>query len=81
MVFGQLYIAPLLSEFLFRFPDIKLNLSMDDKVVVLVRDGLDMVLRIGDLPDSNLVARKLSVCRSVLCGSPAYFEKHGIQRY
>ncbi len=77
MVFGQLYIAPLLSEFLLRFPDIKLNLSMDDKVVDLVRDGLDMVLRIGALPDSSLVARKLSVCRSVLCGSPAYFKKHG----
>jgi DNA-binding transcriptional LysR family regulator len=77
MVFGQLYIAPLLSEFLLRFPDIKLNLSMDDNVVDLVKDGLDMVLRIGVLPDSNLVARKLSRCRSVLCGTPGYFEKHG----
>jgi DNA-binding transcriptional LysR family regulator len=77
MVFGQLYIAPLLSEFLLRFPDIKLNLSMDDKVVDLVSNGLDMVLRIGALPDSSLVARKLSVCRSVLCASPGYFKKHG----
>ena len=77
MVFGQLHIAPLLSEFLIRFPNIKLSLSMDDKVVDLVQDGLDMVLRIGELSDSNLVARKLSRCRSVLCGSPSYFKKHG----
>lgn len=77
MVFGQLHIAPLLSEFLHRFPDIKLNLSMDDKVVDLVEDGLDMVLRIGALSDSNLVARKLSPCRSVLCASPGYLEKYG----
>ena len=77
MVFGELHIAPLLSEFLLRYPDIKLNLSMDDNVVDLVKDGLDMVLRIGALPDSSLVARKLSPCRSVLCGSPGYFKKHG----
>lgn len=77
MVFGQLHIAPLLSEFLLRFPEIKLNLSMDDNVVDLVKDGLDMVLRIGALTDSNLVARKLSPCRSVLCGSPGYFKKYG----
>jgi len=77
MVFGQLHIAPLLSEFLDRFPDIKLNLSLDDNVVDLVKDGLDMVLRIGALSDSNLVARKLSPCRSVLCGSPDYFKKYG----
>lgn len=76
MVFGQLHIVPLLSEFLLRFPDIKLNLSMDDNVVDLVKEGLDMVLRIGALSDSSLVARKLSVCRSVLCGSPGYFKKH-----
>lgn len=77
MVFGQLHIAPLLSEFLHRFPDIKIHLLMDDKVVDLVEDGLDMVLRIGALSDSNLVARKLSACRSVLCASPKYFKKYG----
>jgi DNA-binding transcriptional LysR family regulator len=76
-VFGQLHIAPLLSEFLLRFPDIKLNIMMDDNVVDLVKDGLDMVLRIGVLSDSNLVARKLSKCRSVLCTSPGYFKKYG----
>ncbi len=77
MVFGELHIAPLLSEFLRLYPDIKLNLSMDDKVVDLVKDGLDMTLRIGALSDSNLVARKLSPCHSVLCASPGYLEKYG----
>ena len=50
---------------------------MVDNVVDLVKDGLDMVLRIGALPDSSLVARKPSPCRSVLCRSPGYFKKHG----
>jgi DNA-binding transcriptional LysR family regulator len=76
MVFGQLHIAPLLSEFLHLFPDIKLTVSMDDRIVDLVEEQLDMVIRIGALSDSNLVARKLSPCRSVLCASPRYFEKY-----
>lgn len=77
MVFGELHIAPLLSEFLLRFPDIKLILSMDDNVVDLLQDGLDMVVRIGKLSDSNLIARKLSACRSVLCASPGYLKRQG----
>jgi len=75
MVFGRLHIAPLLSEFLQCYPDIKLTVSMDDRVVDLVQEGLDMVLRIGALSDSNLIARKLSPCRSVICASPGYLEK------
>lgn len=50
---------------------------MDNKVVDLLEDGLDMVLRIGALSDSNLIARKLSPCRSVLCASPGYLNKYG----
>lgn len=78
MVFGQRHIAPLLGEFLQRYPAIKLTLSLDDRVVDLYEEGLDMVLRIGALADSNLVARKLSPCRSVLCASPEYLARHGI---
>ncbi|WP_428431159.1 substrate binding domain-containing protein [Photobacterium chitinilyticum] len=74
MVFGRLHIAPLLSEFLRDYPDIKLTLSMDDRVTDLVEEGLDMVLRIGALSDSNLIARKLSPCRSVICASPGYLK-------
>ena len=77
MVFGRLHIAPLLSEFMLNFPDIKLTLIMDDKVVDLVEEGLDMALRIGALPDSSLIARKLSPCRSVVCASPNYLKKYG----
>jgi DNA-binding transcriptional LysR family regulator len=59
------------------FPDIKLTLSMDDRLVDLLDEGLDMVVRIGALADSNLVARKLSPCRSVICASPGYLDKFG----
>ncbi|GAB3518363.1 LysR family transcriptional regulator [Photobacterium alginatilyticum] len=77
MVFGQRHIAPLLGEFLRRYPDIKLSLSLDDRLVDLVEEGVDMVLRIGALSDSNLIARKLSPCRSVVCASPGYLEING----
>lgn len=77
MVFGRLHIAPLLGEFMLDFPDIKLTLSMDDRLVDLLDEGLDMVVRIGALADSNLVARKLSPCRSVICASPGYLDKFG----
>lgn len=77
MVFGQLHISPLLSEFLGHYPSISLSLSMDDQLVDLIDNGLDVVIRIGALSDSNLVARKLSPCHSVLCASPGYLKTHG----
>jgi len=78
MVFGRLHVAPLISEFLDLYPQISLHLSLDDKVVNIQEQGLDMVLRIGDLPDSSLVASKLSPCRSVMCASPEYLKKFGV---
>lgn len=78
MVFGQQHIAPLLSEFVVRYPEIKLDVSLDDKVVDLLEAGLDMVIRVGALPDSSLVAVKLSKCRSILCASPQYLARHGV---
>lgn len=80
MVFGQQHIAPLLSEFVARYPEIKLDVSLDDRVVDLLEAGLDMVIRIGALPDSSLVAVKLSQCRSMLCASPQYLARHGVPK-
>ena len=79
-VFGQRHIAPLLSEFSRLYPAINLEVSLDDRVVDLLKDGLDMVVRIGKLPDSSLVAVKLAPCHSLLCASPQYLEQHGHPR-
>ena len=77
MVFGQMHIVPLLAEFLAQYPDIKLTIAMDDQHVDVVKAGLDMVIRIGALTDSSLIAKKLAPCHSVLCASPAYFKRCG----
>lgn len=77
MSFGRLHIAPLVSTFLAEYPDIQLTMTMDDKMVDLVEGGFDIAIRIGDLPDSSLVARRIAPCRSVVCASPEYVERHG----
>ncbi|QYJ91542.1 LysR family transcriptional regulator [Shewanella halotolerans] len=79
-VFGQRHIAPLLSEFSRQYPAINLEVSLDDRVVDLLKEGLDMVVRIGDLPDSSLVALKLAPCHSLLCTSPDYLARQGHPR-
>ncbi|MCP3129517.1 LysR family transcriptional regulator [Shewanella sp. KJ2020] len=76
MVFGRLYIAPLIAEFLRRYPDIQLQMQMDDKTTDLISGGLDLAIRIGELPDSSLIARKLAPCLSVICASPEYLTRH-----
>ncbi len=77
MVFGRLHIAPLVSGFLLEHPDIKLDMVMDDQMVDLVEGGFDMAIRIGHIPDSSLIQRRLAPCRSVLCASPAYINRYG----
>jgi len=78
MVFGRLYIAPLIAEFLKRYPDIQLQMQMDDKTTDLIAGGFDLAIRIGELPDSSIIARKIAPCLSVICASPAYLAQHGL---
>ncbi|MFV0596445.1 LysR substrate-binding domain-containing protein [Shewanella sp.] len=78
MVFGRLYIAPLIAEFLKRYPNIQLQMQMDDKTTDLIAGGFDLAIRIGELPDSSLIARKIAPCVSVICASPAYLAQHGL---
>jgi len=77
MSLGRLYIAPLIPEFLKRYPKITIEMVMDDKVADLIGEGFDIAIRGGDLPDSSLIARKLAPLRNVLCASPEYIKKHG----
>ncbi|MEP7456417.1 LysR family transcriptional regulator [Phyllobacterium sp. SB3] len=67
-----------LPKFLSLYPDLKLDLHLDDRRVDIVREGFDLAIRGSDkLEDSSLIARKLAVMPHVLCGAPSYFEKHG----
>lgn len=77
MSFGVLHIAPFIAEFLETYPLVEINLSLEDQMVDLIDGGFDMAIRIGHLPDSNLVAKRIAPCYSVLCASQDYLDKHG----
>ncbi|XLM20075.1 LysR family transcriptional regulator, partial [Chromobacterium piscinae] len=72
MVFGRLHVSPLVAAFLRRYPDIQLDMAMDDRMVDLVEGGYDLAVRIGNLPGNSMVARRIAPCRVVMCASPDY---------
>jgi len=78
MSFGILHVAPLLPAFQARYADLAVNMVLDDRQTDLVDEGFDLAIRIGELPDSTLVARRLGPCRHVVCGSPEYFAGLGL---
>ncbi len=77
MSFTILHLAPVMHEFLERFPGVSLELDLDDGQADLVEGGYDLIVRIGKLKDSNLVARRIAPARIVVCASPGYLAKHG----
>ncbi|NMO21277.1 LysR family transcriptional regulator [Pyxidicoccus fallax] len=77
MTFGLMQVVPAVPEFLARYPEIELDLQLDDRVVDLVEQGFDVTVRIAQLPDSSLVARKLASCRRVICATREYLRRHG----
>ena len=77
MSFGILHLGPALADFSRRFPDVTLDVSLDDRFVNLVAEGIDVAVRIGTLTDSSLVARRLGITRAVACASPGYLAEHG----
>ncbi|MEM8813677.1 MAG: LysR family transcriptional regulator [Pseudomonadota bacterium] len=75
--FGRLHIAPLLGTFLDSNPDLSINLMLSDDMVDIVGEGFDLAIRIAELSDSSLVARRLAPARRVLCAAPSYLARHG----
>lgn len=77
MTFGLQRVAPAIADFLKEFPDITVDLHLDDRRTDLVELGIDVALRIARLPDSSLRARRLLPIRSHIVASPAYLDRHG----
>ncbi len=78
--FGIRHLGPVLAEFARAHPALAIEIALDDRFVDLVEEGFDLALRIGELPDSSLIARLLAPIRLVLCAAPAYLERHGAPR-
>lgn len=74
---GMHFVMPVLDQFCARHPLITLEIGMGDRLVDLVREGVDCVLRVGELSDSTMVARRVALLEQVTCASPAYLAAHG----
>src|SRR4051812_9792529 len=77
VVFGQQFIAPLLDELLHAFPELNVQLSLTDRFVDLIDEGMDLAIRVGSLSDSRLIARRLCTNHRVLVASSTYLEHRG----
>lgn len=78
--FGRRHVAPIVSAFLNEYPDVRVELSLNDRNLDLIEEGLDLAVRIGPLADSSLVARHVGSVRRVVVASPAYLARRGVPR-
>ena len=79
-VMGRRIVLPALSDFHSRFPEVVVDINLDDLIVDVIEDGYDVVLRLGELEDSGLQARSIGPHSFTTCASPAYLACHGIPR-
>ena len=80
VLFGRRYIAPIVSDFLRRHPQVSADLLFVDRTVNLVEEGMDVAARIGHLADSTLIAIPVGKVRRVVCASPEYLQRRGTPR-
>lgn len=80
VVFGRLHVLPVVIGFLRAYPDIDIRMALADRVVNILEEPIDLAVRIGHLPDSNLVARRVGFVRRVISASPAYLAERGTPR-
>lgn len=78
VVFGRWHLLPIIEEFLKAYPDIDVQLTLSDGIINLLDEHVDLALRIGDLPDSNLIATRIGAIGRIVCASPDYLARRGV---
>jgi DNA-binding transcriptional LysR family regulator len=78
VLFGKMFVLPAVVEYLRRYPAMEVSALFLDRVVNLLEEGLDVGIRIGELPDSSMKAIRVGSVRRVLCAAPGYLKKHGV---
>lgn len=81
MTFGIRELGPVMPKFIARYPELVVELELNDRRVDLMEEGYDVSLRISPLVDSSLIARQLAPVRRLVVGTPAYFDKHGVPKH
>lgn len=76
--FGCMHVAPVVRDYLTQYPEVAIHCWFIDRKVNLVDEGVDVAVRIGELPDSSLQAIRVGNVRQVLCAAPAYLQRHGV---
>jgi DNA-binding transcriptional LysR family regulator len=77
IVFGRLHVLPVVTAFLAAYPEVDIRLTLSDRITQLVDEHIDLAVRIGNLPDSSMIAIRIGSIRHVVCASPAYLAAHG----
>ena len=80
-MFGCLYISPVIAEFLATYPEIELDLKFSERMLDLVEEGIDIAIRLGDLKDSSMIAKRLGYDDLIIVASPSYLAKHSIPQH
>ena len=80
IVFGRLHVLPVIAEFLKIYPDVNVQLVLDDRPLDLLANHIDLAVRVGKLQDSSLVAVRVGQIRNVVCASPEYLQHRGTPR-
>lgn len=80
VAFGALHLGDVVARYLAAHPLVTIDVLLNDRYADLLDNGIDLAIRIGHLPDSTMVARRLAPCHMVICASPAYLEQHGTPR-
>jgi DNA-binding transcriptional LysR family regulator len=81
MSFGTLHLGRAIADFMAKYPELQIQLILSDEQLDPVQEGFDVTLRIGDLPSSSLIARKIVGMNRVICAAPAYLKQHGTPKH